>query len=321
MGAERRPIGEREDETIMDEKILLDWKPEHRQLWSKVPLKLRHRLADHDLFSDDVLARLIESYPREHYQLMQPARAADTGSRDGDLDGVSGQTALAAIAKGRMWLNLRNVALVDARYADLMRRIFTEIGERVPGFRTVSETIGILISSPRSQTHYHADLPGQSLWQIRGRKRMFVYDPVEPFLSRAQIERITLSRKEFIAYEPWFDDHARIFDLEPGDMIHWPLNAPHRVDNHDCLNVSMTMEFFTPEIRRRHIVNRANAILRVFRIPPRSAATLGPGYYAKAALQRAFRNLPIVKRQDEMTVRRPTFRPDPTQPDAVADLR
>lgn len=306
---------------MTDAKVFSEWQPEHRKLWGTVAVVLRHRLADHPLFTEAALARLIETYPRQHYQLMQPARTANGVSRDGDLDGVSGEAALAAIAKGRMWINMRDVAKVDSRYAALMKQIFAEIRDGIPGFRTLSETIGILVSSPKSQTHYHADLPGQSLFQIRGRKRLYLYQPVEPFLSRQQIERITISRKEFITYEPWFDDHAQVFELEPGDMIHWPLNAPHRVDNHDCLNVSMTMEFFTPEIRRRHIVNRANGIMRILNLEPKSAAITGPNFYAKAALQRVLRDTPLVKKRDEMTNRRPSFRPDPTAPNGAADLR
>ena len=300
--------------------IFAPWPAGASRLWGKVPLKLRHSLAEHPLFGEEAIAGLIETYPREHYQLMQPSLAPGGASREGDLGGASGRDALEAIAKGRMWINLRNVALVDARYAALMRRIFTEIEGNLPGLRTLSETIGIFISSPGSRTHYHADLPGQSLWQIRGRKRIYIYDPVEPFLSRRQLEDITLSRREFVAYERWYDDHARVFELEPGDMMHWPLNAPHRIDNHDCLNVSMTMEYFTPEIRRRHVVNRANAILRLMKLEPRSVATTGPGFYAKLALQRALRDRPFVKRRDAMRVVDATWRPDPSRPDAVADL-
>lgn len=305
---------------MREASIFQDWKPEHGRLWGRVPLKLRHNLADDALFSDEALARLIERYPREHYQLMQPASEPNASSRDGDVTGVAGEAVLAAIAKGRMWINLRKVGEVDARYGALTDRIFAEIAAGVPGFTTLSRSIGILVSSPRSRTHYHADLPGQALWQIRGRKRLYLYQPAEPFVSREQIERITVSRSEFIRFESWYDDHAQVVDLLPGDMIHWPLNAPHRVDNEDCLNVSMTMEFFTPEIRRRHIVNRANGILRMMNVAPRSASITGPGFYAKAALQRALRDAPFVRRGDAMRARRPSFRPDPSRPDAVADL-
>lgn len=301
--------------------IFQEWQPRYAQLWGRVALKLRHGLADDPLFSDATLARLIETYPREHYQLMQPATTPGGSAREGEMTGVPGEAVLAAIAKGRMWVNLRRVDEVDPRFLALADRIFTAIATAVPGFSTMSRTLGILVSSPRSRTHYHADLPGQALWQIRGRKRLYLYQAAEPFVTREQIERITVSRSEFIPYEPWYDDHAAVFDLGPGDMVHWPLNAPHRVDNADCLNVSMTMEFFTPEIRRRHIVNRANGILRLLNVEPGGAPTSGVGYYARAALQRALRDTPMVRRHDAMADREPTFRPDPSRPDAVADLR
>ena len=306
---------------MQDESIFSGWRPEHAALWGKVALKLQHDLPDNPLFSDACLAQLIETYPRAHYQLMQPGQTPGERSRDGDVSGVTGKDVIAAIAKGRLWINLRNVAAVDARYDALMAKIFAEIEAQVPGFTTLSRTIGILVSSPNSQTHYHADLPGQSLFQIRGRKRLYLYPPSDPFISREQIEKITVSRKEFIRYEPWYDAHAQVLELEPGDMIHWPLNAPHRVDNHDCLNVSMTMEFFTPAIRRQHIVNRANGIMRILKLAPRSTAAGGLDFYAKAALQRVLRDTPLVRRHDAMRVIDPVFRPDPSQPGAVADLR
>ncbi len=301
--------------------IFKDWRPEHAALWGKVALRLHHDLQDHPLFSDNCLAKLIETYPRAHYQLMQPGMSPGERSRDGDVAGVAGKDVIDAIGKGRLWINMRNVAEVDARYDALMTQIFDEISAHVPGFTTLSRTIGILVSSPNSQTHYHADLPGQSLLQIRGRKRLYLYPSTDPFISREQIEKITTSRKEFIRYEPWFDDHATVLEMEPGDMIHWPLNAPHRVDNHDCLNVSMTMEFFTPAIRRQHIVNRANGIMRILKMAPRSTAASGIDFYAKAAFQRALRDTRVIRRHDAMRVIDPVFRPDPSRPGAVADLR
>ena len=308
------------DPSVSTRRIFGAWKPETKRLWSKVPVLLEHHLADHPLFTTEALARLIETYPRANYQLVQPATTPDGTSRDGDLAGVSGESVLAAIAKGRMWLNLRNVADIDPRYAALMRQILAETKAELPDFETFAETIGIFISSPGGKTHYHADLPGQSLWQIRGSKTIYIYEPIEPFLSRRQIETITISNTEFIGYETWYDDHAKSYRMAPGDMMHWPLNAPHRIDNDGELSVSMTMEFFTPEIRRRHIVNRANAIMRLLNVEPRSAATTGPAFYAKAALQRALRDAPFVKRRDVMRQRRVSWRPDPSRPDAVADL-
>jgi len=45
-------------------------------------------------------------------------------------------------------------------------------------------------------------------------------------------------------------------------MVHWPLNCPHRVENEDCLNISVTTEHWTTDLRKQYAVNYANGILR-----------------------------------------------------------
>jgi hypothetical protein len=73
-------------------------------------------------------------------------------------------------------------------------------------------------------------------------------------------------------------------------MMHWPLYTPHRVENLDCLNISMTTGYWTENIRRRRMVNPANGIPRSkLVVRPRSTATSGAGFWAKAALQAGVR--------------------------------
>ena len=63
-------------------------------------------------------------------------------------------------------------------------------------------------------------------------------------------------------YEKWFDDYATVFELQPGEMVTWPLYAPHRVLNHDCLNISVTMEHWTKQIWNSYAVHYGNGVLR-----------------------------------------------------------
>ncbi|WP_342359512.1 hypothetical protein [Terrarubrum flagellatum] len=300
-----------------------DWKPQNGLVWGEAPQRLAHRLHQHELFSDAALARLIEIYPRENYSLVEWGEQGRARSdyREGELGGLSGAEVIDAIARSRVWINLRNAPAVDKRYGELLDEIFAEFSARMPGFDTLSRTMGILISSPNSRTVYHADLPGQSLWQIRGRKRVYVYPPAAPFLRPEHVEGIALTGVEMnMPYEPWYDDYASVYDLDPGQMLHWQLNAPHRVDNHDCLNVSMTLEYFTDEIRRTHMVTMANGIMRAkLGLNPRSRSISGPSFWTKAVLQKALRNTKMVKRENKAR-RKPTFRLDPTRPGAVIDL-
>ncbi len=281
-------------------------------LWGHQPLKLAHGLGDQALFSRPALARLIETYPREHYSLIAMGSPQDSKLwREGDLTGLPGEAVLDAIAKGRLWLNLRNVSGVNAAHRRLLDEIFAQLHQAIPGFEASKWENGILISSPGAQVYYHADLPGQLLWQIAGKKRVWLYPNGAPFLTQRHLEDIALFDVEVdIPYAPWYDEHARIFDLAPGEMLSWPLNAPHRVENVEGLSISMTVSFSSPAIRRAEIVHLANGLLRHrFGIAPKSRRIEGPGFFAKAALQKLMRNSGWV-RQQRQARREITFRLD-----------
>lgn len=302
--------------------IFTDWSAQTPALFGNVPLRLKHRLHEHALFSDEGLIRLLESCPRDNYNLVQWGTPGPRSSwREGDIAGLPGADVLEAIRRGRMWINIRNLPHFSTPHADLLQEVFSELTRRLPAFAPFNQTMGVLISSPQSRTLYHADLPGQSLWQLRGRKRVYLYPKAAPFLKDEELETIALTGVEVsLGYESWFEDHAQVFDIEPGDMMTWPHNMPHRVDNHDMLNVSMTVEWFTPEIRRAHMVTMANAILRQkLGVSPRSREIHGPSFYAKAALQKMMRQTPWV-RQEKRRRKAPTFRPDPHQPHGVAEI-
>ena len=102
--------------------------------------------------------------------------------------------------------------------------------------------------------------------------------------------------------------------------MHWPLYSPHRVENLDCLNISMTTEFWTEDIRRRQMVNLANGILlSKLGITPQSTATSGAAFWAKAALQAGVRRSGLLKKQQK--AKRPIeFKLDPKRPGAIIDL-
>lgn len=308
----------------MSDPIFTNWSPEISGAWGKAPLKATHRLHQHPLFAFDALADLIDGYPRAQYALVEmgPQGSARRTWREGDIGGLKGKEVIEAIKQGRMWLNLRNVSAVDARYRELLDEAFEEVDRNVGGYKTYNRTSGILISSPNAQVYYHADLPGQSLWQIHGKKRVYVYPNTPPFLTEEQLENIALFEVEVdMRYEPGFDRHAQIFEIGGGEMLHWPLNAPHRVENLDCLNVSMTTEYWTEAIRRSQMITMANGILRYKAgLRPKSRSTEGLGFWAKAALQAGVKRAGLLKK--ERKARRPIeFKLDPVQPGAVINLR
>ena len=306
----------------MTKKILTDWDDTHTALWGHQPVRLGHSMHESPAFSPDHLAKLIENYPREHYSLMQ------TGIKDGkriwrhgDIGNFTGRQVIDAISRGGLWLNLRQISEIDTRYHDLLAQMFTEIQAQRPDFTAPKFDAGLLISAPEAKVPYHADLPGQGLIQIAGRKRVWIYPPTSPFLSTKFLEDVQLFEFELdIPYAEWYDRHATVIDLEPGYMLNWPLNAPHRVENLGTVNISMTVQFENEAIRRARIVNLANGLLRNrFGYTPKSRALKGPSFWAKAVLQKAMRNTSWVK-QARKSRNQVEFRLDQDHPEQIVDL-
>ena len=307
---------------MTNERIFTGFDERNAALWDRAPQRLGHRLHQSELFGMEALAGLLDACRREHYSLVHSgARTERRDWREGELGGLSGRQVLEAVSKGPMWIHLLDLPAIDARYGAVLDGIFAELKGHMPGFDAFTRKMGLLISSPGSRTPYHVDLPGMTLWQLHGSKRFYVYPAAKPFLTPEHVEDIALSGVETtMPYEPWFDEHAQVFDLEPGQMLHWPLNAPHRVDNHDCLNVSMTLEHFTDGIRREHIVTVANAIMRTkLGIAPRTHLTTGPSFYAKAVLQKSLRHTRWARGAKRS--RRPAdFRLDADNPGSIVEL-
>jgi len=306
----------------MNAEIFTTWDDTHSELWGHQPIRLAHGMHTLPAFAMDELARLIERYPREHYSLVKTgAKGAGRVWREGDIGKLSGAEVIEAISRGGLWLNLRNVTTVDRRYRELVDRMFAEIASKVPGFEAPTHQAGVLISSPDAQVYYHADLPGQGLIQIAGRKRVYIYPNTPPFIRPEHLEDIALFDVEVdIPYAPWYDSHAQVIDLQPGQMLNWPLNAPHRVENLGTVNISMTVSYVNREIRRAEIVNLANGLLRHrFAYRPKSRALRGPSFLAKAVMQKLLRDSKWVRR--ERSARRPIdFRLDETDLGKIVDL-
>jgi len=248
----------------MQRDIIVDWQAQHARLFGLHAIRLRHRLAESELFSRESIGRLIERCPKSELGLESVSFEGETPKRIyGELGNSSGLQTIAAIEKGCIWMNIRRIMDWAPEYNDLLNQIFAEFEGRMSGFKTFKRNIGVLVSSPNARVPYHADIQGQSLWQISGVKRVFVYPRSDVFMPSQNIEKILLREtNEDVPYRGWFDDYATVFDLHPGEMLTWPLYAPHKVENHDCLNISVTMEHWTRSTWNAYAVHYGNGVLR-----------------------------------------------------------
>lgn len=282
-----------------------------------------HRLQDHRLFSDAALIDLLDRFPRQHLYAFHmgsdPCRIEE--NRLVRQDGLSGAELLQAVRSGRLWLNLTRADRADADFRTLITELYQQLAALLPGFVPESSQGTLLISSPRALVYYHADGPASVLWHLRGRKRVWVYPPLDArYMRRELLEDIFAGvRHEYLPYETAYDEAAQVYDLEPGQWIAWPQNAPHRVSNLDGLNVSLSTEHFTAASQRRFRLYLANRYLRTrLGMQGLSAREEGPVAAAKILTQRLARKLgldPVQLRQHQAVLR-----VQPGAPDGVAPL-
>lgn len=309
--------------TMMTDQIITDWQPHYPSLWSEHSLMLQHSLAASPLFSDDALAALIDKAPREAYHVnySQKTPGNPPKRREGEIKGLKGAEVLDVIRNGNIWVNITAPASIDPAYGQLLDSLYSEFEERVPGFKSYKRNLTILISSPNVSVKYHSDVPGQSLWQVRGTKKVFVYPAKAPFISQPALEKLILGqlRETDMPYEGWFDDYAETYMLEAGKMLHWPLNGPHRVVNENMMNVSFTTEHWTDELRKHYAVNYANGFLRSkLGLKNLSQQVTGLSYLAKLGLAGAVKFSPLNPQKQK--VYKVDFTVDPSAPEGVRDI-
>jgi hypothetical protein len=294
-----------------------DWTPEKGRALTRENLSFAHDLQVRPMFSDEGLARLLDRYPRDRLGVFTMGQdpVAWTTWRRGSAGALTGDQLLDAARAGRIWLNLRETNLHLPDYARLCDEIFAEKAARSPGLKTFKRDLGVLISSANAQVFYHLDVALVSLWQIRGMKRVWVYPVTDPFIPEEALERIVLRETaEQFAFDPAWDAAAELYELTPGRMVTWKQNAPHRIENGPMLNVSLSIEFMTPQALLRANVIYANAVVRrrLGARHPRIQAGYTPAAMAKLVVARAAKALKLHKPNPRVLPE--TFRLDAAEP-------
>lgn len=301
--------------------VIANWQDQHSALFDRQNIKLKHRLAETGLFSEEALGRLIDKLEPHQYTLNTMGHDKNVKEwRHGEIGSTSGTEVINCIRNGRLWMNVFRIMDIDPQYDRVLNQIFSEFEARVPHLKTTMRNMSLLVSSPKIQVYYHADVQGQSLWQLQGKKRVYVYPVNQAFLTDESLEKILMQEtEEEVPYQPWFDEYAEVHDLEAGEMMHWPLYGPHRVENHDCLNISVTTEHWTRDIRHEFAVRYGNGVLRrTLGLENLSTAPRGFHVYPKAAAALAWKRLKMEKKRQ---VRRIVdFRLDPTTELGFVDI-
>jgi hypothetical protein len=304
-------------------QAIADWQDNDHEIFDRAIFHRHHAFTQQLDVSDDGLAELIDKTPDDFIDVVtMGADKTDNASwRTGDVRGVPGKDVITAVREGRVWLNLRDLNQVMPQYREILQGIYNEFEDHIPGLKTRHQQIGFIISSPKVQTFYHIDVPSTVLWQLRGVKRVWAYPLEEPFISQHMLEGIYLNEIDEvdIPFEPSFDEGAVCIDLQPGELLTWAHNAPHRVQNHDMLNVSLSSEHFTLDSMKQYGVYFSNGYLsRRFGLGSMSTSTRGLSPWVKSAFTAGLKKSGLQKghRREKIV----SFRVDPSAPQGVRDI-
>jgi len=280
---------------------LVSWTTEENPAHGPSSFIIHHRLHETGLFSEDALVRMLDSYPRAKLQVF--TMGADPEDRSEwqpvDTTGASGREILEAVRVGRLWVKLMRVDQNVAAVGEVMTRTYDEL-QRLPGFPQMLWLRPLLlISSPGALVYYHADPQPTMLWQLSGSKRVWIYPANDrELLAPSLLEQIYAGEvDEEAPYSRDFDQRAAVYDLVPGELLCWPLNAPHRVVNHDSVNVSLSVPYGTHGSEKRAQLYFANLMLRrKLGVGSPSTSEAGGVAIAKRFMFRGMRRLNLVPR-------------------------
>jgi len=246
---------------------------------------------------------ILENWTEEHTRKFQKER----------------KTLIEAVKAGSIWMNVRKAMNVHDDYNKILTQMYSELAD-ISGHKTYTANGGILISSPTAKVPFHFDATETILWHVRGHKRMYLYPDTEKFLSDKEYEKLMFTVSEdYLPYDRSMDEAATCFDLHDDEMITWPLNKPHRVENMSYC-VSVTTEYTTRESMLKNSAMYANAVLRhKFGIKPSWRNASLPEKITKAALGSALRKFGVL---DEMqAVDMVSFTVDKNAPNYIRDIQ
>jgi hypothetical protein len=294
------------------QKLLKNWTDAQIEQMRHSIFVGEHRLGELDLFTDEALARALDAHPRKDLGVFtmgsNPARRQTW--QEGDAGDLDGRTLLELTKKGRLFLTLRRLMDHHTVFHEAVNLLYDEL-ETLSGESIFERLASLQISSPTAGVYFQVDCRTTMLWQIRGKKRIWMY-PMEDGAASAETIESALIGEE-IAYRRELDRHAKVVDLGPRQVITWPQHTPYRAANTRGLNVTLLTEHVTRLAQRRNNVHLANRhFRRLYRRGFSSTEVEGPAAALKEAAIRVVRRLPLVAPPPPRVSSRPiTFAVDP----------
>lgn len=228
------------------------------------PFPVKHRLADHPLFTIERLLQLSKTLPESSVEYNAGDIPLNMANQASPRTGLSAEETIRRIQEAKSWMVLKNVEQ-DPAFAALLDECLAQVHEWSSSYvRGMYNKEGfIFLSSPNSKTPFHVDPEHNFLLQIRGSKTVAIFDPKDSYVATDEdIERGLYGGVRNLTYKPDFDSHAKLFELTPGKGAHFPVAAPHWVKNGPEVSVSFSITFRSLESERAEALRHFNMALR-----------------------------------------------------------
>lgn len=230
---------------------------------------VRHRLAEHPMLQLPALVQLGQRLEARG-SVRTHNDSAMAGTPFADAPGLhpnskSATATLAGIEDAHAWMSLLNVQL-DPLYRGL-------VGSVLEGIRPMVERTDpgmtyrggwIFVTSPGAVTPFHFDKEHNFILQVRGHKRVYVWDHRDDVVASEQA-RDAFHRhhvRDLLAWREEFRERARVFELAPGEGAYMPSTSPHMVENGDEPSVTASFTYYTASTRRDALLHAAHHMMR-----------------------------------------------------------
>jgi len=270
---------------------------EFRTAYNTRPFVVRHRLAEHPLFTYEALAALCRRLPAPQVPFRFGV-VPDDAEFDSSLRRFRGELtlddALDHLEARQAYVAIYN-AETDPEYRPVIEGLLGEIAGHTepiePGLNWYSTYI--FLTARDSVTPYHMDREMNFLLQIRGGKTVKLWDPFDDeIMTPVDKDQLLADRAEpRPTYKPAFERKAMTFELAPGLGVHHPFIAPHLVKTGRELSISLAITFRTRRSDTWTDAHRFNHLLRKrLGFSPISVGRLAAVDAAKASVVRLSRH-------------------------------
>jgi len=258
--------------------------------FSRRSIAVRHRLADHPLFTIDAIAELADRLPPESVRRERGnLPLADSGGYVDVGAGPPSET-IRNVERTGTRVSLRDIQQAP-EYAELIDECLDQVeplvAERQGG---MTQRAGYLfISCSNSTTPMHFDREHSFLLQVRGVKHVSVAAfENDPAALRREFDRYVDGREcDFGAMQAV----AETFTLEPSVGVYLPSYVPHWVETEAGISISFSIPFDTKYVERAVAVIGVNKRMRRLRLSPRPVGSSERVDRAKAAVARSLTKL------------------------------